>query len=842
MRKIVLWFLSIFSVLALAIVIVPPFINLDRLKPQIQDAILAQTGIHATINGHVRLSLLGRATISANNVVLTEYTGGSGVDYVSFSVPIYKIFNLKTATIPNEITISGANLMITELSTPDFNNTLVIQNSSVTFMGHTYGDINGTLTHGMFSGTLRTDDHKYTFSIDHDKFVITNPNVNLNITGQMFVDNHGRISSAGTLTIDTDRINSWFAFDVPRITSRVAMSMKYEWQNMDFHFYDITGTMNDTTFSGDIKLSETGKKVKLNAKNLNFDLSFLLKNPEFLTNSEFDVDLAGDLLFRGRKFRSVRMVSSDGPNGVEIRSLAFSSDRLSGVIGGNINGDGANLLVNLTNGNELIKCDFTGTPEYWTCREWSVTSPTFSAFGKLSVTPETYTMSITSDHIDLDPAGLSELARWFGNRDASISFDFPDGVGIVDTNGADYTARYVADNTSLISVPLEFDTFLPNAMLVVPGKLDATITNGVPTRMTFVTNNWDLSFDATSFILNHKDALNFLKDIQPTIETKFLNPNIPLIISGKYNKPYLSDLVISVGGMEFTGLINGRAITLRTKLLDMDALINPEYVANYAGEQFLTTEPLTVPFTLPFMVTLSADYIRFDNNDYANFAYTLKGASQKMSITDETRGHILLTIDKELARYKMLVQVNRFAFRGQILNQLMPLNISNSMLTARAELITHGITVYDFWNNVRGDLDLTFEGGILHGIGTDWFYANARDITRLNMGDAVSIMLDGGDSGLKALHIIGRYENNDFETTEPFDLRMKHTEITGNLKLSNGQMVTHMDIILRGTSPYPETVYLDIFPDGTRDYSIFEISSKIDPDFLFNFITTHDRF
>ena len=52
---------------ALALVIVPPMITINNMRPKIAQAIYQQTGITAQIDGNIHFSLLGRVTIVAHS-------------------------------------------------------------------------------------------------------------------------------------------------------------------------------------------------------------------------------------------------------------------------------------------------------------------------------------------------------------------------------------------------------------------------------------------------------------------------------------------------------------------------------------------------------------------------------------------------------------------------------------------------------------------------------------------------------------------------------------------------------------------------------------------------------
>ncbi|MCL2331408.1 MAG: AsmA family protein [Proteobacteria bacterium] len=846
------WTAAAAAAALLSVIIIPPMINLDRLKPGLETSVLNQTGMHIKINGRVRISLLGRATISAHDITVAEYAGANHIDTVSFRVPIAKIFSLSTAPIPASISIYGADLDIASLSPPALNSQLIIENSAIHFMGKTYGDINGRLKDGLFSGTVRTDQHKYTFDLAGREFVIRNPNVNLTITGTLATDSAGNVSAAGTLAIETDKINRWFAFDVPALNSSVAVSMKYEWNGGDdFRFYDISGTTGGAAFSGEIKLSGARRSVRLRADNLNYDMTFLLQNAGVLRNSDLDLDLSGRLSFMDRTFNKFRLKSTGAADRVLIDGLNVMGGGISALVSGEITGRGTRLSARILKDGADIYCEFEGDATNWACNNFTFSSREFAAAGSLSVLPLEYALRIRSGNPEPALAQLKALRDYFGDRIGYIEFAFPDTTGVAEISGDDYTISFSKKNTFLDAMPAKHPIFdvLPASMRTAVGAIQsAEIKNGALVAFGFLRNGrdaWSIGVARDGAFRMTANLIDFLRAYYPGLDTKFLKNNIPMAVSGVYRPPYASGLNITFfddGRAAISGKYDGRAFDLRADVLDIDSFINASYVQNYDSEQFVTAEPLTVPFALGISATLSANRLRYNGEEYANFVYAIKDNSQQMSITDKARGSILFALDKRGSRYSALLQANRFGIAGNILQNNAGLNLGDTMITAQAELETSGVTAHDFWANMSGGLDLAFDGGILSGLGIDQFYAGADSVTRATMGDAVATMLTGGRTQIKSMHIIGKYDAGNFETVRPFALRVAHSDIAGMLKIAGGKLAAQLNITLRGTSPMPEPIRLSIAPDGSRDYSLFEISSKIDPDFLNEFMATHERF
>jgi hypothetical protein len=852
MRTKPLWMLlSIIAALCLALVIVPPFVNLDGLKPRIESALLNQTGLHAIIRGPVRVSLLGRATISAGDIVVGEFPDGSHIESVSFSLPLWAALDLGAAKIPNEITVSGARLKIETLSPPSFDNRITIRNSAVLFMGKTYRDINGHLHDGMFSGTIRTDEHKYAFRARGGEFEITNPNVGLVITGSLATDGGGRVSASGTLDIETDRINEWFAFSVPRIRERVALSMKYDWSEYDFRFYDIAGTIGGGEFSGEVVLSGGRKSINFSAHGIDFDMSFLLSHPEFLKNSDLDLTLSGGIAFGGRKFGRVRLQSSGAPESVSIRNLEFAGIGISGAMNGEIDRNGARLDIGLDKDAGRITCAFAGTPDNWSCENWTYESEGVSARGGMAVSKDLIELQFNSD--DFDSAidfsfFISRLSAHISRPREMIKFALRDGlIGEISVAGDARLVKYRGHkNTTLSELPgHDFIRLLPESWRAARGEVtDAVIDGGKLTSFGFRTRDWSAEINESGRFYLNAGLRPLLRAYFPELGANFLNAGLDIGVRGVCRAPYISDLSVMINGAsdaELSGKFDGKTLDLRAGALNLDAFVRKDYLENYESEQFVSPEPMTSPFMLGIGLTLAADTVQIGGREYANFNYALKDGSQTMSITDASRGSMLLALYKDRAKYKITLQANKFELAGKVLGEDAALNIADSTLTARGELETSGLTAYDFWNNMRGKLDMTFDGGALLGVGIDEFYANSAGMTRLNLGEAVESMLSGGRTAIKTMVIAGEYERGEFKTAQPLELRARHADIFGDVAASGRGLAARLGIMLRGTSPMPEPITLSIAPNGSREYSAFGASSKIDPDFLREFVRTHEK-
>ena len=177
-----------------------------------------------------------------------------------------------------------------------------------------------------------------------------------------------------------------------------------------------------------------------------------------------------------------------------------------------------------------------------------------------------------------------------------------------------------------------------------------------------------------------------------------------------------------------------------------------------------------------------------------------------------------------------------------LLNDLMPLNVADAYVTGDIEMKTSGMIAHDLEYNLNGTMDLTFTGGYIFGLGIDDFFASANSINILNAEMALATALNDGQTRLKSLHIIGKYDRGNFETTEPFTLSMPHTDATGALQINDGKLSAQLYLVLRGTSPDPAPIDLEIAPSGERTYSLSEIMRTFDPAYMREFVRTHDRY
>lgn len=812
---------SVFAAAALAWVLIPPFINLNRLRPRIEATIIEQTGISAKINGGINFSLLGGTTIVVHNVTIPN----GKIDNILFHLPFSKIFNLESADLSDKISISGARLSVDSLIPPKFANKIELRDTIVTFHGKDYDIINGTLSNGMLTGIVRTNQHKYEFDSNGDEFHIKNRANNLNISGNLYSNG----TAHGTLSIDTNNINEFFEFDEPRIRGRVSLNMDFDWNGgYGFMFSNILGKWNNSDFDADITLSEDGMRdIKITATDIDMDISFLLRGSNFFHNTKFSGSFSGKIKLADKVFNTVA-ATVEG-RGSEIIITNVLADDLN-ISGGKISPRGAeDLGINLIYNNLPTYCLFSGTPDTWKCTEFKHGDYT----GSLSVKNNIFEVFVQSNKkLSGKPDFVPQL-KLLGDK-GRINFQFADVGGSVDINKTDVKPSYTfANNKTLEWLGADLH-FLPDTMRNAIGNFT---WNETGLLFTPHSKRWKLSISKNYFYISGEHA----KDWLPKTNLHSVE-DFPYTVSGNFNGNSISNLEIKIAGHTFRGTAIDNNLTLTTELLNIDTFTNQNYVDNYEELQFLTADPLTIPFGLGVNVSLSADIIIYNGNDFKNFVYSLRNNTQMFSITDTSRGNLLAKITKDQNKYNATLQLNRFVIKENLLTAAMPLNIGNTTITGEMELSTSGQIAYDIWYNLRGNLDLSFDGGFIDGFGIDAFYANANNITKLNGELMLANALDGGVTSIKNLRIIGLYDGGNFITTEPFILSMKHVDARGNMQISDGRMVVNMALILRGTSAAPTPIEMEILPNSGRNYSLSQIMIDFDPDFFRDFVTTHDKF
>ncbi len=813
-RRIVWTIVTVVAAVLLAMVIVPPMVTLNRFKPQFEQAVFNQTQVPAKLNGNIHFSLLGGATIVAHDVVIPSGKIGS----VMFHVPFSSMFNMENVKI-KDVVIDNADVVVNELAPAEFNHNIGIYNTNIDLMGIKFRIISAEFTDGQFKGVVRSASHKYDVRFIGDTFYIKNNQ--LDVTGQMLAD--GAIQ--GHIELVTDDLNSWFSFKYPKIDKEIQISMDFQWNGENgFKFTNI----QSDDFSGNIEmLPDGGKVVQLVSENMDYDFSFLVHPRGMFKNTKFNLDFYGKIKFSGSEFNHLKFNAVGTDDILQIGTIIADD---FAVTGGYIDSNGAhNILITAPFNGMDVRCLFSGTPQNWQCSNFSYDD----IVGTIVVNGDQFDITVYSEKTMPNTDSLLAHARQFA-KTGTINFKFADASGIytVGPESEKVSYNYVQNKTlKWMGVDLEF---LPDFMLTDAG--DVSVENNM---MKFVPYNKQWSFAGYDgyFYITGKSFKAWLPgvDLQSVNDTEF-------VASGIYDNGNISNLVIKIAGHEFFGSVSGKNITLKTNVLNIDSFMNQDFFDRFAELEFLTNSPIMVPFTLPVNISLMADSIIYNGDEYKNFVYSLRPNAQVFSITDAARGNALVTIEKDKSNYDIFVQLNKFVINGSLLSSNMPLNIRDTMITAEIKLNTSGKIAHDIYYNMMGSIDMSFDGGVVYGLAFDDFYASAENITVLNAEYALANALSGGQTAIKAMRVVGDYKNGNFVTTEPLVLTMRHVDARGGLSIVDGQMTAELDFVMRGTSPAPKVVQMSVLPNGGRNYSLSEIMIGFDPGFLRAFIKTHNKF
>lgn len=480
---------------------------------------------------------------------------------------------------------------------------------------------------------------------------------------------------------------------------------------------------------------------------------------------------------------------------------------------------------------DLATCLFSGNANRWQCNPFSYGDMT----GTIFVDDGTFNISVKSDKPMGDSDILNNIAKKIGKR-GKITFEFSNigGVMDIDDTATDGTTQLSFGRDKTLADAMADAQFLPDFIRNARGNFDNADGN-----MQFrpYDGDWELSAHGSDFTLRGRDFKKFL----PGMDLRALH-DWDYVASGTYRGDNISNLTIQIAGHEFTGAMVGNTITLHTDFLDIDAFVSQSFTDNYAELEFLMMPPIMLPFDIGLNVSLSAGRLIYNGQEYTNFTYSLKSGIQTFSITDQSRGDVFATLKKNGGKYDIFAQLRRFEYAGPIPGGDASISLRDTTVTGEIQMTTSGNIAHDITYNLAGDIDLTFDGGTISGIGIDEFYARATDIDVLNAEHALAAALDGGASQIKQLHIRGQYENGDFETTTPFELQMRHTDVRGTMGVRGGKTWANMELTLRGTSPAPEPIELRIDADGNRQYGLTRIMDDFDPSFMREFIKTHNQF
>ncbi|MDR1071474.1 MAG: hypothetical protein LBL21_02440 [Rickettsiales bacterium] len=848
-RYVIFWRSAVaVAFLAMAYLIIPPLIPMSGFRRDFAAALAAETGAPVEILGDVKLSMLGYPMLSARDVRFGE----TSVKSVRFRISWGSVFDLAKASIISGIKVSGLETDLKSLAVPNFGKKILVSDSLVRFGKREFEIIDGVLDSGKLSASVRTGRHKYSIDVSGGDFMIRNRNEGLLISGRLTADESGEISASGTFQIDTKDANRWFGFPFPEIKGETKLSMNFDWDGKGFlDLSKIAGTNGKASFGGRVRIwgkdgRQIKKSVRMHIENADMDLSFLKDHTGFLYNSEFNVAIDGNIATpfgQIESLRSLSVVSASGSDSeIDFKMLKADGENLSASASGKIIGARAeNLDISFYRGSpeQSVRCMFFGNRENWKCGRWSAAGKDMTASGSLSVSKDRFQMTFNSENATPDLGFLDAIEKHAGGRDGVVEFAVGNLAGVAEIRNGQRRAEYIHKNTTL--GPLPTDLPLPESMKRTPGNLAAEIRDG---RMSFSfqTEDWSLSVDdGGGFSINHRNAKKLLAALTGKPELPFVKNNVPAIVAGKYDKPFVTDLRVRLADMQFSGMAGYNGISLKTDMLNLDEILDGKWFGDFIDNQYLAADPLLAPFDFGTNLSITADAIILNGAAYKGFIYSLDNASQKMSISDSERGRLLLSVSKDKSRYKYLIQLNKFFVQGKLFGEGMPVNLEKTTVTAQAELESMGLTAYDVRRNMTGIVDASLDGGTLSGLGTDGFYDNANRYGKSDTEDALRRALEAGETEVKEIEITGEYSGGDFRTTKPFLLTARHTDVTGNLSIKNDSVRIRANITLRGTSPIPKPLALTI-ENGEREYSLSDILPDIDLDYLREFVRTHKKF
>ena len=805
------------AILAIAVVVIPPMFTLNRLKPKLESAISAQTGVEATIRGDVHFSLLGAATIVARDIIVPDGRIGAA----AFRVPLSALFAPEQARLGGRIAIYDAAVKITRLVPVAPQYDIELHNCAVDFLGKEYRIIDGIIGQGELKATVRTDQHKYDVTLNGDEIFVANKNNNLVILGNLTTGGGAR----GTMSLQTDNINRMFEFSEPKIPGLIDLEMKFDWDGgYGVRFSDIRAN----NFTGNIYLAPDGRRsIEISSDDATFDFSFLLQPTNIIQETSFNLNLRGNLKIGDKVFSRLIILAAASDGTLNIEKIVADDTVISG---GTITASGAqDLNISTKINNHIARCVFSGTPQSWTCRNFSYRGMN----GDISVKNDTFDISLTSDAMMPDDSEIQSIIARFGMR-GTIEFIFADAAGTLFIEGPAMRPEFKFARDKTLSWMRGEIAFIPEFMKDEIG--DFALSGD---RVTFRPHSerWELTTQGDAFVISGHS----LHDWFPNLDLRAV-ANGEYFISGLRRGDAISNLTIRALGHEFTGTVSGKNITLQTDTLNLDSFIDQGFLDNYDEMEFLTDAPIMLPFGINANIALRADHLIYNGNEYNNFIYSLKPDTQTYSITDHARGNLLAIITKNKKEYDISIQASNFKLGGALLSDAMALNVSNTRITGEAEMHTSGQIAHDIAYNMAGNIDAVFSGGQIDGIGVDEFYAAAADITTLNAEFAIARALDGGRSALKEMHVVGEFAGRDFTTTAPLEISMRHASATGALEINEGRMRANIALTLRGTSPSPVQISVEILPGGTRRYSLSEIMKNFDASFMREFIATHPKF
>lgn len=818
-KRRIFWLFCLFLTISLlCIITVPPLLNLNHLKGKLETIIFNNTGKKVEIKGNINFSLLGKITLVANSVVFDN----GNIDWIRFGIPFLNIFNPSVAKISNRIIIDGGFIKSSSIVPKDYYfDRLDVKNFFVEYRNKKFLIETGTVLKNSFIGNININNIIYNANITNNEFSINDFNNGISIYGNLYKD--GSIKGKILSKINLKNVFNIENIELPNLNN---FKSEFYWNgDNSLRIYNI----KSDELSGDV-LFQSGilKDINLNAFNLDYDLSFLLSNKIPISDLNLDIDFYGKLKLKEKIFSHVKAKLKSNNSKIFIEKIVADNTILTD---GEITENGADNISLETDIDDInLKCFFSGNIDNWSCD-----SLEYADFKGSIINKDGYFELIIESNKNMpDYKFIENKLNKLGTK-GLIKFKFADTKGEMVLNNKNLESKYDFVRNKNIRWLNKKLNFLPDFILDEKGdfswKKDSIFFEPYSHRFSLLIkdNTFYLSGDSIKKLFKDSD-LSFLKD------------NLHFSISGNFNDLNISNLTISINGYNFTGSLIENNITLWSEFLDIDNFIQKEYFDNYDENQFISQDPIISIFKFPLNISLSVDKLLHKGIGYSKFTYSLNDNKQTFSISDNEQGSFLTDIIKRDNNYDIIVKLNKFKILNNLFNFNSPLNIKNSLLTAEAKLNTYGNIAYDIWNNMNGSINISFEGGILEGLGVDKFYSLSDKITILNAEKMLSDLIESGESRIKKLNVTGDYNSGVFKTSVPFSLSLYHSDVYGDLTLNNKKIKSKINLLLRGSSPEPKPIEITIYSDGKKVYSLSEIMINFDPDFLKDFVKTHNKF
>ena len=323
------WFFTSFVVVSIfAIMFIPSMINLNFLKPKIENVIFTKTGVKAQINGNVNFSMSGTTQIVAHDISVPNGT----ISSVDFAIPMFDIFDIQNADISGDVSVNGANLLIEKIVPFNTSVKIKVYNSKIQFLNKEYDIVDAVLSKGFVEATVRTDQHKYDIKLRDNSFTVKNKNNDLKISGILL--NNGTVKAH--LEIIAKDINKWFEFDTPKIKGRFPVIADVFWDGgYGVRFYNISAN----GLTGNIDLLDNGYRVvQLQSQSADYNLSFLIDSVDILQNTSLDLDFYGKITIADKVFEHVKIITTGSHDKINIDTIILDDVKIHG---GTVDKDGA---------------------------------------------------------------------------------------------------------------------------------------------------------------------------------------------------------------------------------------------------------------------------------------------------------------------------------------------------------------------------------------------------------------------------------------------------------------------------------------------------------------------